>query len=263
MERRKRRQRRPRRKVWTQKTVDRFKAEAERVERPDPEQPGLWHITQPSGMKSWAVRYRRQADLKPCKLTLHGYVSLAMARKLAHDALDKVANGADPASDKQADRRAAKLLAKHGPTIGSASTIDQGFEHYLTKVNRKKGWREATRYEIGRHLGYKCNAEGQWTKTGNGVIDRWTGRPLASITRADIRAVVNDLAEQAPIGANRLLANLKAAFRWMVSEDLLAVSPAAGVDKPERKPSASASCPIRNWWRCGMPLRPWRIRWAT
>ena len=36
MERRKRRQRRPRRKVWTQKTVDRFKAEAERVERPDP-----------------------------------------------------------------------------------------------------------------------------------------------------------------------------------------------------------------------------------
>ena len=217
-------------------------------------------------MKSWAVQSARfRLDLQSRgSLTLHGYVSLAMARKLAHDALDKVANGADPASDKQADRRAAKLLAKHGPTIGSASTIDQGFEHYLTKVNRKKGWREATRYEMVRHLGYKCNAEGQWTKTGNGVIDRWTGRPLASITRADIRAVVDDLAEQAPIGANRLLANLKAAFQ--VDESLRTCSPChrpLAWTSRERKPSASASCPIRNWWRCGMPLRPWRIRWAT
>ena len=240
-----------RRKVWTQISVNNIRAKAKRVEWPDPEQRGLWLVVQPTGVKSWAVRYRRKADLRPRKLTLPGFVSLGMARKLTLDALDRVANGADPAADKQADRRAAKLLAKHGPTIGTASTIDDALAHYLAKVDRQKGWRAATRYENGRMLGFKRDGAGRWIKSGGAVIDRWSGRPLASITRADVRSLINDLAEQAPKGANRTLATLKAAFSWLVSEDLLAVSPADGVNKPapEKSRDRASSDPDRGVWR--------------
>src|SRR6478752_5828850 len=75
-----------------------------RREIPDAGKPGLFLVVQPSGKKSWAVRYRRRGDGKPRKLTLDGFVSLASAHKLAQAALDKVAEGGDPASEKQAAR---------------------------------------------------------------------------------------------------------------------------------------------------------------
>src|SRR5262245_35962965 len=79
-----------------------------RREIPDKGKPGLFLVVQPSGFKSWCVRYRRLSDKKPCKYTIPGgFVSLATARKLAQQVLDQVAEGGDPAAQKQADRRAA------------------------------------------------------------------------------------------------------------------------------------------------------------
>jgi hypothetical protein len=57
----------------------------------------LYFIVQPSGVKSWAVRYR--FDRKPCKLTLGRYpaVELGEARDLAKSALEAVDKGTNPA----------------------------------------------------------------------------------------------------------------------------------------------------------------------
>ena len=62
-----------------------------RREHPDDRISGLYLIAQPSGAKSWAVRYR--VDGAPKKLTLGSYpvVDLSTARKRAQEALGELA----------------------------------------------------------------------------------------------------------------------------------------------------------------------------
>jgi hypothetical protein len=62
-----------------------------RKEVPDGRITGLYLVMQPSGVKSWAVRYR--ANGLPRKLTLGSYpsVDLATARRRAQEALGDVA----------------------------------------------------------------------------------------------------------------------------------------------------------------------------
>ena len=67
---------------------------------------GLYLVLQPSGAKSWALRYR--AAGKPAKLTLGPYptLDLANARKRAQEALGEIASGKNPAADKKVVREA-------------------------------------------------------------------------------------------------------------------------------------------------------------
>jgi hypothetical protein len=78
-------------------TVKKKQPKAERQEIADSVTSGLYFIVQPSGVKSWAVRYR--FDRKPCKLTLGRYpaVELGEARDLAKSALEAVDKGTNPA----------------------------------------------------------------------------------------------------------------------------------------------------------------------
>jgi len=78
--------------------VQQAKAGSARVEIPDAVVPGLYLIVQPTGVKSWAVRYR--IGCRTRKLTLPGrypVVSLAKAREAARTALESVTAGEDPA----------------------------------------------------------------------------------------------------------------------------------------------------------------------
>src|SRR5580658_2959957 len=79
-----------------------------RKEVPDGRIQGLYFICQPSGAKSWAVRYRVAGA--PKKLTIGSYpaIDLATARRLAQEAVGDVAGGSDPAARKKAAREARK-----------------------------------------------------------------------------------------------------------------------------------------------------------
>ena len=79
-----------------------------RREIPDGKVTGLYLVLQPSGAKSWALRYR--AAGKPAKLTLGAYpaLDLANARRRAQEALGEVASGKNPAAEKKAVREAQK-----------------------------------------------------------------------------------------------------------------------------------------------------------
>ena len=87
-------------------TIERMQPKATRQEVPDSVTSGLYFIVQPSGVKSWAVRYR--FDRKPCKLTLGRYpaVELGVARDRAKAALEEVDKGNNPALRKRATRLA-------------------------------------------------------------------------------------------------------------------------------------------------------------
>ena len=94
-------------KKLTEIAIQKIKPDrSRRLEIPDAGKPGLYLVVQPSGRKSWAVRYRRLTDGRPRKLTLDGFPSLGAARKRAQEALDKVADGLDPAAEKKATREA-------------------------------------------------------------------------------------------------------------------------------------------------------------
>jgi hypothetical protein len=72
------------------------------MEVPDSGCSGLYLVVQPSGVKSWAVRYRHLR--KPRKLTLDtapggALLTLAAAHREAKVALAKVAEGIDPAEE--------------------------------------------------------------------------------------------------------------------------------------------------------------------
>ena len=72
----------------TQRAVEKAKPDrAKRREMPDGGLPGFYLVVQPSGAKSWAVRYRFAG--RPKKLTLGAYplLSLANAREAARAAL--------------------------------------------------------------------------------------------------------------------------------------------------------------------------------
>src|SRR5579859_1871203 len=81
-----------------------------RREVPDPGARGLYVVVQPSGAKSYAVRYRFAGE--PRKLTLKAGISLAAARKEAADALYAVERGTDPSAAKRGAKQEQRLAAE-------------------------------------------------------------------------------------------------------------------------------------------------------
>ena len=81
-----------------------------RIEIPDAGKPGLYLVIQPSGKKSWAVRYRYQG--RPRKVTLNGFPSLAVAHKLAQAELDKATADAIQQLHNLVDRHAQSVKGR-------------------------------------------------------------------------------------------------------------------------------------------------------
>jgi integrase len=201
-----------------------------RREIPDHGKPGLYLVVQPSGAKSWAVRYRRHSDKQPRKYTLPGFPSLAAAHKLAQGVLDQIAAGGDPA----ADRRAALAAAQ----AAESGDIGEAFNEFLCKHNRRKDGRsirESTKRQTAALLGFRRDPAkpAEWIATGNGVLARWKGRTVHSIRQADVLDLLDDVASRTPTKANRILSCLKSFFAWRMRRDeTLGRSPCANISDP-------------------------------
>src|SRR4051794_15378489 len=92
-------------KALTVKSIEAIKASTSRVEIPDGGLKGLYFVVQPTGAKSWAVRYRHGG--RPRKMTIGAYplFGLAEARQAAGSALRTIADGRDPAAEREARER--------------------------------------------------------------------------------------------------------------------------------------------------------------
>jgi integrase len=208
--------------------VERLKPHpTKRLEIPDSGKPGLYLLIQPSGRKSWAVRYRFAGQ--PRKLTIAGFPSVDRARKIAQDVLDEVSEGRDPARAKQA--------ARNAPSDDMADV----FAQFLAKHTRKRNGkpvRNTSRLETGRLLGLKPVTPGDlaaWEPRNPkaGVLAHWAGRDVHSITKRDVLDLLDKIVDRgAPIVANRTLAALKTAFGWCVKRDILDSSPCEHIDAP-------------------------------
>jgi integrase len=195
--------------MLTQIAITKLKPGPKRREVPDGR--GLYHIVQPSGERSWALRYRYHG--RPRKFTLGGYPALGLkeARAAALQALASVAAGVDPAAEKTAARAAAKAARRQ--SSGAVERVIDDFIGLYAKPNTRD-WRETQRL-----LKQFAMA--------------WEGRPLAEIAKADIHRVLDGIvARGAPISANRAFTQLRKMCRWALSRGIIEHSPCEGIQAP-------------------------------
>ncbi len=215
-------------KSLTVLSVESAKPKAARYEISDAGS-GLYLVVQPSGAKSWALRYR--IGSRPRKYTLGSYPKLGLveARKLARKEMEAVAEGVDPA-DKKAARRASDL----------PRTIDELAELFIERY-AKKNCRPRTWQETARILGLEDHPEEpgkmRRTKSGGDVLKKWKGRRLDSIKRSDVVTLLDGIADEHAVHANRVLAALRRMFNWAIERDLLEASPCANVRAPSQETS--------------------------
>jgi integrase len=254
----------------TVKAIEQAKAGETRLELPAGNCPGLFLVVQPSGAKSWALRFRSPVERgedgqrKAKKLTL-GTVALTpstkapaighpltigQARMLATAALEDVRRGIDPTHV----RREEKVKARVAPAANT--TIDTAMVEFLRryKGKKKQGLRDSTRLLTATYFGLKPDPDkaGEWKKNGRGVLKHWSGRSMASITKHDAIALIDALVDEGHgVTANRTLTVLKTFFDWCVQRDLREASPVAVLDAPseekERERKLSAAELVAAW----------------
>ena len=212
-------------KKLTALKIEQLRPRAARTEYPDGGCAGLYCVVQPSGKRSWAVRYRRKADGKPRKITLDGSLSLAAARAKGAEYKERVAKGEDPAAALQIEKQAAR--AKVEPEDEAFGSVVRRF------ILRDQKPSNRTWIEVARMLGLKpdANDDKQFTAIKGGLADRWGKRKFAEIQKRDIIAELDKIVDRGGRGitANRTLAAIRRLCNWAVERDIISSSPCAGI----------------------------------
>jgi integrase len=174
--------------------------------------PELYLVIQPSGSRSWALRYRFHG--RPTKLTLGGYpeVDLAQGRRLAQKALGAIADGKDPAEAKRTERAAKKAEA-----AAEADLVENVAADYirLHAMRKTRDWKETARI------------------LNKNVIPTWKGRALADIQRKDVARLLDQIIERgAPIAANRVFSLFRGLCGWAIERGIIERNPCTGMRPP-------------------------------
>lgn len=165
----------------TRKLIDSLSPDPDRdVWAWDSEVRGFGVRVKPSGWKAFVLQYRNRYG-RARKLTIGPVTVLAVeeARDRARKHLVAVKDGADPAEDRAADRKAVTLAA--------------AWDRYLRDYARPK-----------KKPSSVASDEALWNRFLSG---EWAKKPVAAITRGDVRSLHASLAST-PYQANRVLALL-------------------------------------------------------
>jgi integrase len=210
---------------------------------------GLRLVIQPSGAKSWAMRFRRPSG-KTAKLTLGtvddnggedagepvlgGHMSLAAARRLAAEARRQLALGRDPAAAYlQMKERIRAAAIENGANTFSTAARDF-IEQYARKKVRR--WKEQARL-----LGLE---PADLTLIPKGLAERWRDRPITEIDGHDVHALVDEVRRLGAPGLERrsegetesraraMYAVLSVLFRWLLQHRRINPNPCANVHRP-------------------------------
>jgi integrase len=209
-------------KTLTALAVENLKPATERREIPDAGAPGLYLIVQPSGAKSWAMRFRRpngkaaKLTLGPVDLSSHRQqqtvdektgkpkevpppkigtpLSLVDARLVAAEINNKRASDLDVIADHRTDKEQKREDAKER----WSNTFDQAVRdfidnHVVEKTGKKpRRWREMARVlGVNYPVGDEQTDEGPET-IKQGLSERWRDKPTADITQKNIRDLIKE-----------------------------------------------------------------------
>lgn len=227
-------------RALTTRTVEAAKPADKRQELPDPGLSGLYLVVQPSGAKSWALRYRYAG--KPRKLTLGKWpvMGLAAARAAASEAIEAVERGNDPGATKRATKHA-RLEVQLSERDKIKTLLEQYGRLHLSKL--KTG--HHVKRELERH-----------------VRAIWGERDIHDITKRDVIDLLDGIADSGRVvTANRVRAYLGKFLNWCVERDILDISPAMGVKavaKERARERVLTDEEIRLFWAaCTAEGQPW------
>jgi len=189
---------------FTDITVRQLPSRAARYETPDPGKPGLYVVTQPSGSKSWAFRYR--FNRTPCKLTLGSYPAMTLAA--AHDAADAANDALVHGKDPNTKRRDVE-----GSVAALAALYDA---HHIASL--RPGTQSAKRRVLAA------------------IIAAWGSRAVASINRKDVVKLINAVTPNTANTINERAKNIAAFLQWCIDQGELEFNPAARI---KRRPTPS------------------------
>jgi integrase len=220
-------------KALTAKRIETVQATSLRQEIPDGLLVGLYLVVQPSGAKSFAVRYRFAGA--PRKLTLGAFpaINLETARTLGAKALRAAAEGRDPATEKQSAKGNARRQAAEeirGKRDLFENVAREFIERHAMKSNRETHMRETARI-----LGLRPSPDDptKLVEIGGDVMSAWRGRKIQEISKRDIVALLDAVNDRgSPIMANRVLSAVRKLFNWCVARDVIQISPCILVTPP-------------------------------
>ena len=173
-----------------------------RVETKDTLSPLAFRVTA-AGARSFTIRVRIKGQRQPIRLTFEKPPhpsTLTEAREWAVRMTSTCRQGTDP----REEARAAKAAAETAKIDAEQSRFEIVAERFLATngafKKNSRPWKPRTLDEYRRNL--------------NRPIARWRGRKIHSISRDEIADFLAEVAETAPIAANRLLAVLSAMMNW-------------------------------------------------
>jgi len=227
-------------KALTTKAIEAAKSGENRREIPDPALSGLYLVVQPSGAKSWALRYRYAG--KPKKLTLGRWpvMGLADARAAASEAIEAVDHGNDPSAAKKRTK-AARMEAQLSERDKIKTLMEQYGRRHLSTL--KSG--ETVKRELNRH-----------------VVAIWGDRDIHDIAKRDVIDLLDGIADNGRVvTANRVRAYLNKFLSWCVERDIIDQSPAMGVKpvaKEKSRDRVLSDDEIKWFWQaCTREGQPW------
>jgi integrase len=198
---------------------------------------GLYFIVQPSGVKSWALRYRRKSDGASVKHTLGSYpaITLKAARAMATELRAEIERGADP--------HGAKVVARR-----RAVEVDDAFEavarRYIADLQfrKRRSWEWSARIlgfaaEDGGLVVIRDGSTDQRGRRRVSLVDRWGARRIADIKDADIIDALDQISRHAPILGNRVHAVLSAFYGWAKAKRLVVSNPCTDLERPAEEHS--------------------------
>ena len=207
----------------------------------------LYVIVQPSGSKSWAVRFGGEklvlGPVLPLDQKMAGPptigipLSLAAARHLATQMLVQREAGHDPVAEQRAARQRRRTEIKQAEANSFGVLVRQFWEEHASK--NKTG-----RYTLVQ-LGLRYPTDGgEPVETKGGLAQRWADKDARLISSDEVFNVVNEARRRGTPGLARrkkglsegrgrdLHTALGSLFGWLHRERLVTANPCIGVKRP-------------------------------
>jgi integrase len=194
----------------------------------DSETKGFGCKCTPANKKVYVFQFRtggRESKTQRLTLGVHGSITCDQARALAKQHMGAKASGRDPAQEQREARRKKE----------KAMTFAECCELYLTQNgDGKRSWQEVRR--LLKH----------------DAIPAWGSKPAASITSADVAALIETVKARAPVAARALFSQLRPLFRWAKPLGYVTANPMTEL-KPPPAPKARdrvlSDKEIRVFWK--------------
>jgi integrase len=212
----------------------------------------LFLVIEPSGHKSWRMRFRRP-DGKPGKLTLGPVhdgtetagapvvgmpLTLAGARQLAAEVHRQRALGGDPVAEHKARRHRERAEREEQHAGAFAACVRNYIDEHAKPKTRN--WREVAKV-LGLH--YPLDGD-EPTETKGGLLQRWADKPVRKIDGHDIWNVIDEARrigvpglearnpDKSDARARGLFVALSSFFTWAQRHRLIEVNPCRTVPRP-------------------------------